>query len=173
MGTHPIFESDFDCLTEMRFTRLLRGGSAFESIPPEKFPPPQLWRKLIPGTPFATVQKELHKRGLHDPWLSHNYFMYDLSMRKPYTLAGVLNMDIIKSAMAVVFALVIIEDVLGIEWKNLSHAESGMWDKSNLKVRGLINLKAPEGDEHIKNYRGWGPYDMRYIGHETPQTKNS
>merc|ERR1712110_282796 len=26
MGTHPIFESDFDCLTEMRFTARLAGG---------------------------------------------------------------------------------------------------------------------------------------------------
>merc|ERR1711955_119327 len=26
MGTHPIFESDFDCLTEMRVSRVLRSG---------------------------------------------------------------------------------------------------------------------------------------------------
>merc|ERR1712141_795373 len=28
MGTHPIFESDFDCLTDMRFTNILRGTGA-------------------------------------------------------------------------------------------------------------------------------------------------
>ena len=33
--------------------------------------------------------------------------------------------------------------------------------------------KAPTGDEHIKNYRGWGGLDMKYIGHETPQTKGT
>ena len=34
-------------------------------------------------------------------------------------------------------------------------------------------IKAPTGDEHIKNYRGWGGLDMKYIGHETPQTKGT
>ena len=42
----------------------------------------------------------------------------------------------------------------------------------------LLNLllnasQAPVGDEHIKNYRGWGGLDMKYIGHETPQTKGT
>merc|ERR1712235_191559 len=101
MGTHPIFESDFDCLTEMRFTRALRGGSNWSAIPPEKLPPPQLWNKLIPGTPYAEVQKELHKRGLHDPWMRKWYYSYDNVMRRPYTLALALNSTIIKKAMMV------------------------------------------------------------------------
>ena len=37
---------------EMRFTRVLRGGSNWSAVPPEKLPPPQLWNKLIPGTVF-------------------------------------------------------------------------------------------------------------------------
>ena len=37
----------------------------------------------------------------------------------------------------------------------------------------LNDKKAPTGDEHIKNYRGWGGLDMKYIGHETPQTKGT
>jgi len=89
MGTHPIFESDFDCLTEMRFSRALRGGSNWSAVPPEKLPPPQLWNKLIPGTPYAEVQKELHKRGLHDPWMRKWYFSYDGIMRRPYTLVRI------------------------------------------------------------------------------------
>ena len=38
--------------SEMRFTRVLRGGSNWSAIPPEKLPPPQLWNKLIPGNSF-------------------------------------------------------------------------------------------------------------------------
>jgi len=32
MGTHPIFESDFDCLTEMKLVQLLLGLVPAESI---------------------------------------------------------------------------------------------------------------------------------------------
>merc|ERR1711990_613858 len=169
-GTHPIFESDFDCLTEMRFTRVLRGGSNWSAVPPEKLPPPQLWNKLIPGTPYAEVQKELHKRGLHDPWMRKWFFSYDNVMRRPYTLAGALNSTIIKKAMMVTLFLVFLEDCLGLEWKNLHHGNAGMWNRDAVNI---IAVKAPTGDEHIKNYRGWGGLDMKYIGHETPQTKGT
>ena len=40
------------------------------------------------GTPYAEVQKELHKRGLHDPWMRKWYFSYDGIMRRPYTLVS-------------------------------------------------------------------------------------
>jgi len=42
MGTHPIFESDFDCLTEMRFTAIIRGkkgGQQFDYRRVGKFNP--------------------------------------------------------------------------------------------------------------------------------------
>ena len=65
---------------------------------------------------------------------------------------------------------VFLEDCLGFEWKNLSHGNSGMWNKDDVNI---VGVKAPVGDEHIKNYRGWGGIDMKYVGHETPQTKGT
>ena len=44
--------------------------------------------KTVKGTPYAEVQKELHKRGLHDPWMRKWYFSYDGIMRRPYTLVS-------------------------------------------------------------------------------------
>ena len=65
---------------------------------------------------------------------------------------------------------VFLEDCLGLEWKNLSHGNAGLWNKDDVNI---ILVKAPTGDEHIKNYRGWGALDMKYVGHETPQTKGT
>merc|ERR1711990_85318 len=100
MGTHPIFESDFDCLTEMRFTRIARGGN-WELIPPEKIPSPTYWNKLVKGTPYEMVQVQLHRKGLHDPWLRHNFSNYDNVQRRPQYMITWLNDDVIKFSIMV------------------------------------------------------------------------
>merc|ERR1712127_44952 len=88
MGTHPIFESDFDCLTEnMRFTKALRGGGNWDLIPPEKIPSPNFWNKVIKGTPYEFTQVQLSKKGLHHSWTRHEISKYDSVMRRnPYML---------------------------------------------------------------------------------------
>merc|ERR1711935_300856 len=117
MGTHPIFESDFDCLTDflrkMRFSRALKGGSNWANLPPEKFPSPQFWNKCIPGTPFARVQAELHSKNLHDPWLRGNYWRYDNVMRKPYPLL-LASPRVLRASFIIAFSVLFVEEVLGI-----------------------------------------------------------
>merc|ERR1712037_377679 len=83
MGTHPIFESDFDCLTDsMRFTKALRGGGNWDLIPPEKIPSPNFWNKVIKGTPYEFTQVQLSRKGLHHSWTRHEISKYDSVMRK-------------------------------------------------------------------------------------------
>merc|ERR1712233_302987 len=52
MGTHPIFESDFDCLTEMeeRYKKtLILGDSMIKFIKPETFEPNPVYLYSYPG----------------------------------------------------------------------------------------------------------------------------
>merc|ERR1712137_611970 len=67
MGTHPIFESDFDCLTEMRFSQVLARAARTEYRTPvmkHPYQPGSTFGLLSPATPaylfaggciFATV----------------------------------------------------------------------------------------------------------------------
>merc|ERR1712131_358031 len=67
MGTHPIFESDFDCLTEMRFSQVLARAARTEYRTPvmkHPYQPGSTFGFLSPATPaylfaggciFATV----------------------------------------------------------------------------------------------------------------------
>merc|ERR1711887_426598 len=50
MGTHPIFESDFDCLTDMRFTRpVLAAARAART----EYRTPAIKEKYTPGKTFG------------------------------------------------------------------------------------------------------------------------
>merc|ERR1711868_37538 len=114
MGTHPIFESGFDCLTEMRFTRCLRGGSNWDLVPPEKIPSPQFWNKIMRGTPYEFSQVQLQRKGLHDPWMRQNIYAYDNVQRRPHLMVTWCNDDVIKIGIAIAFFVIFLEEALGI-----------------------------------------------------------
>merc|ERR1711911_153244 len=71
MGTHPIFESDFDCLTEMRFSQVLARAARTEYRTPvmkHPYQPGSTFGLLSPATPaylfaggciFATLLNSL------------------------------------------------------------------------------------------------------------------
>merc|ERR1712212_161017 len=159
MGTHPIFESDFDCLTDMRATGLLRGGSNWASVPPEKCPSPRFWQKVIPGTPYAVAQAQLHQRGLHDPWMRNIVYQYDNNMRQPYPMVSVANDDLIKRAFFVVLGILFIEEVCGI----IIFGDNHVAPTADDMTAGLPGLTAATGDEHTRYFRGQSIHDMRFV----------
>merc|ERR1739848_51481 len=170
MGTHPIFESDFDCLTEMRFSRVLRGGGNWDLIPPEKIPSPTFWNKVIKGTPYEFTQVQLNRKGLHDPWLRHNIVKYDNVQRKPHLMVTWCNDDVIKMALVITFLIVFIEEGLGYYpfGRDPRVVKNVAWDEN-----ATVNAVPPiEGDEHIRNFRGRNIIDMEHFGQPSSKTPN-
>merc|ERR1712027_250576 len=62
MGTHPIFESDFDCLTDLK---LVRNGKVLKEVPNYKVITPSIVsdRMKIRGSLARRALKELHAMG--------------------------------------------------------------------------------------------------------------
>merc|ERR1711917_105943 len=62
MGTHPIFESDFDCLTDLK---LVRSGVVLKEVPNYKVITPSIVsdRMKIRGSLARHAIKELHGMG--------------------------------------------------------------------------------------------------------------
>merc|ERR1712050_492799 len=69
MGTHPIFESDFDCLTDMRFTRALLSRAART-----EYRTPVLKEKYTPGKTFGFMPS-----GLPAYLLTGGFFAYAIT----------------------------------------------------------------------------------------------
>jgi len=79
----------------MRFTRRILGGGGIDRgnwglLPPEKIPSPNFWNKTIKGTPYEYTQVQLARKGLHDPWIRHNFPWYDNVQRRPHILVSFL-----------------------------------------------------------------------------------
>merc|ERR1712130_363511 len=71
MGTHPIFESDFDCLTELEW-RLLHLGTACCAMEPRHSVSPT---EVTPSTSFPSFAPPSERKKLRSPRLSSRRLM--------------------------------------------------------------------------------------------------
>merc|ERR1711953_498499 len=105
MGTHPIFESDFDCLTEMKHLILLAGGSCAGK---------------------TTLAKQLEKEyGIRHVWCDGFYFSDEIIFSRGLTWDDTASIDWIsvhraveeafeKSEIVILDGMMVLDGILGI-----------------------------------------------------------
>merc|ERR1712106_1134346 len=147
MGTHPIFESDFDCLTEKCDSHVhLRVAPIWPTCHQRSFPRPNSGTSAFPALPLPVFRLS--------------------STRKTFTIRGsveitgamiMLCASHTHCSFIIAFSVLFVEEVLGIHlfgenaWTTDGHEVNP--GHMNAADNNMI-LPGAEGDEHIKHYYG-------------------